>query len=716
MTKLLRTFWPALALSVLSLCLAPHSSSAQTPPNLGTAATYGAFTAEGAVDNTGLTILQGDIGTNAGAFTGFPPGVYTGARHVADPESLVAKNDLINANNEAQLIPCDTNISVTMGNGQVLTPRTYCAGPASTLTGTIVLDAQGDPNAVFVIKVGGALDVAARTTVLLQNLANAANVYWIVEGAVSILDSSVFHGTIIANGAIHLYTGSTLQGRMLSVVGAITMASNRITVPAAVPAATLVVVKPNAGDTVISDTKNYQITWTGSSLTTRKTLDYSLDGGQTWTRIGEMNADTIGYAWNVPDTVSKNAMVRVTDANGVTGRSGAFIIKRMGDDPSLIVVRPGSSEVIVGGTPNYEIVWSGVGLDNQKTFEYSLDGGTTWTTIGVLNADMFTYPWNVPDTSTTRGLIRITDKNGITGTSGLFTIIASTTNAIVITRPTASESIPANTVGYQITWTGVGVRPEKTLELSLDNGITFMPIAVINTDDTFYSWNVPDTATSIAMIRITDAQGLTDVSDVFSITKPGQNVGSINSLTLSGLVNNNIGNNQNLGIDWTFTPEIGPNVVVEYLLNAQSQWTTITTVSTSQPQTANWMTTSTGYHPSVHIRVTSTDGMTRTSAPFSIGQPASVEGTLRAQGYALSNYPNPVSQNTTISFTLPVTGDATLIVNDAVGRELMVVGGKNMSAGTHTVNFDASELTSGTYSYRLIVGGNVLIGKMSIVR
>jgi hypothetical protein len=113
---------------VAILVITGGDTFAQTPPNLGTAASYGAFSGAGAIGNTGLTVVHGDIGTYVGSFTGFPPGQYTGAKHVADAAALAAKNDLILAynsmNDAAHAIIFDTALNATMGNGQVLTPRT----------------------------------------------------------------------------------------------------------------------------------------------------------------------------------------------------------------------------------------------------------------------------------------------------------------------------------------------------------------------------------------------------------------------------------------------------------------------------------------------------------------------------------------------------------------------------------------------------------------
>jgi hypothetical protein len=82
-----------------------------------------------------------------------------------------------------------------------------------------------------------------------------------------------------------------------------------------------------------------------------------------------------------------------------------------------------------------------------------------------------------------------------------------------------------------------------------------------------YGWNVPDAVASAVIIRITDGANVTGTSGVFSIVEPGVD-GSINSLTLTGLTNNNIGNNQNLNIAWTYTPGLGPMMMISFGLES----------------------------------------------------------------------------------------------------------------------------------------------------
>lgn len=714
----------ALACVVQILTTTPDVTS-QTAPNLGTAASYGAFSGAGAIENTGLTVINGDIGTNAGLFTGFPPGVYTGVKNVANAASLAAKNDLTLAynsmNDAAHAIMYDSLLNATMGNGQVLTPKTYRRDDLTTIAGDLTFDAQGNSNAVFIIKIGAALNAAARTRVILANGAKASNIYWAVDGAVTIADSSVFRGTIVSNGAIHLNDGSTLDGRALAVVGAVTFASNIVTGPAvAPPVNNLMVVKPATGDTVRSGMQNYQIKWSGTGIAATKTFEYSLDSGMTWNLIGTATTTGSSYNWNVPDTVSNKARVRITDANNLRGVSGVFILARSAAPGSIIVVRPSVGEVVAGGTQNYAITWTGNGLASQKTFELSLDSGMTWTMIGGVSNDSMTYAWDVPDTNSTRAMIRITDRNGITGKSGVFTIeqSAPVPASILVVRPSAGEVINGGYQNYLITFTAVNTTQTKTFEYSVDGGATWTMIGTATSNDQFYTWSsVPNVATTQALVRVTDSNGVTGTSGLFTITMVPTD-GSIDGLVLTGLdENDNIGNNRVLGISWTYTPDIGTAVNVEYSLDYGASWVLIATVQTTDAPMTTWTTPMYNYYNPVFIRVTSTKGMTRASSPFSIGTlVSSVSIDAATNGYSVSNYPNPANNETTINFVLPTSNTVTLTIIDSRGSTVGTVVERHFDAGTYSVPFNTSTLSAGMYTYIVQAGATRVAGRMSVIK
>lgn len=217
------------ALVIFILFLMPFLNFGQAT-NLGAATPFALFTAAGAFNNLGASVIIGDIGTDVGAFSGFPPGIVVGQIHVADPVSAQAAIDVDMAYSFLAGITYDSVIGATLGNGQVLPPNVYCLGAASTVNGQLILDGLGDPNAYFLFKIDGALSTSVLSSVTLINSASLCNVYWQVNGAVALGDGSVFRGTIIANGALSLLEASTLQGRGLSRAGAISTHNNAVNV------------------------------------------------------------------------------------------------------------------------------------------------------------------------------------------------------------------------------------------------------------------------------------------------------------------------------------------------------------------------------------------------------------------------------------------------------------------------------------------------------
>ena len=91
----------------------------------------------------------------------------------------------------------------------------------------ITLDAQGDPDAVFIIQVGAALTIGADSTVALANQAQAKNVFWQVVGAFDLGARSTFVGTLLVHDAIGIGAGSVVNGRALALTGAILLNDNQ---------------------------------------------------------------------------------------------------------------------------------------------------------------------------------------------------------------------------------------------------------------------------------------------------------------------------------------------------------------------------------------------------------------------------------------------------------------------------------------------------------
>lgn len=217
-------------------------------PALVSTAAYGVFSSIGPVTATGITYVTGDVGTNSGLTTGFNPLFVTGMIHpIPDASTAACASDLTNVYNYLNGLPADIDLlyPAQFGNDLVLTPHTYHLGAATTFTGNIYLNAEGHPNAVFVIQINGALNTSTFSKVILMNGTQAKNVYWKVDGAVHIYDNSVFNGTIVGAGAITLNTGDTLNGRALTINGAVNINGSYINItPPACVAAPITGVQP----------------------------------------------------------------------------------------------------------------------------------------------------------------------------------------------------------------------------------------------------------------------------------------------------------------------------------------------------------------------------------------------------------------------------------------------------------------------------------------
>ncbi len=216
----MKTLLILILVSVLSF---PNTSFGQAP-NLGTVSSFALYTAAGAISNSGTTKITGDIGTNAGAFSGSP--TIVGETHVVDSVSALAAVDIDSVYQYLGRAACDSTIGTTLGDSQVLTPNVYCLTAASILKGNLILDGQGDSNAVFIFKVNGPLTTSSISNVILKNSAKVWNVYWHINGALKLGDSSFFRGTAVVNGAITLLDKASLIGRGLSTAGAISMNNN----------------------------------------------------------------------------------------------------------------------------------------------------------------------------------------------------------------------------------------------------------------------------------------------------------------------------------------------------------------------------------------------------------------------------------------------------------------------------------------------------------
>ncbi len=218
-------------LAVATVAVSAGSSAAlaaEATVGLGTAASYSVLGAS-TVTNTNVTNLSGDLGVSPGsAITGFPPGIVAGATHTTDAAAAQAQADALVAYNDASGRTFVSTGQVDLG-GLTLTTGAYDTGGVIGITGTLTLDAQGDPNAVFIFKTLSTLITAPNSTVSLTNGAQACNVFWVVPTSATLDTGSTFVGTIMADQSITVNNAVTVAGRALALNAAVTLDGDTFT-------------------------------------------------------------------------------------------------------------------------------------------------------------------------------------------------------------------------------------------------------------------------------------------------------------------------------------------------------------------------------------------------------------------------------------------------------------------------------------------------------
>jgi hypothetical protein len=225
--------WAPLVLAVttaLALLGASTAGAAQAPVGLGTATSFAVLAGAG-ITNTGATTITGDVGTfPTTSETGFGTIVQTGVDHAGDAVTQQAKLDLVDAYDDAAgRGPVTAAVPVDLA-GQVLTPGVYSSGTLE-LSGALTLDAQGDPNAVFVFQAASTLVTASASTVTVVNggATTACNIVWKVGSSATLGSGSDFVGTVLAQESISLDSTAVVEGRLLARTGEVTLINNTIT-------------------------------------------------------------------------------------------------------------------------------------------------------------------------------------------------------------------------------------------------------------------------------------------------------------------------------------------------------------------------------------------------------------------------------------------------------------------------------------------------------
>jgi hypothetical protein len=214
-----------------AVATAAHAEALPVPEG---SATPFAILAGSTIDNSNISTVTGDIGLDPGtAVVGYADGAdtinHTGALEVDNAVALDAKNSMTAAYTQAAAQATDFTRPTPELGGLVLTPGVYDSLPGTFAnSGTLTLDAEGDPDAIFIFQMDTTLITSPGSTMLLLDGASSCNVYWVVGSSATLGTNSTAVGTVMADQSIGLDSGATLRGRAWASVGAVTLDNNVI--------------------------------------------------------------------------------------------------------------------------------------------------------------------------------------------------------------------------------------------------------------------------------------------------------------------------------------------------------------------------------------------------------------------------------------------------------------------------------------------------------
>ena len=298
-------------------------------PDMGPTGAFALFTKAGAVSNgAGISINNAFIGTNSGAISG----VYSRPLllHQSDSKTLDCANYIQGLFDSVKAIPTKNNHVSALADGETILPGIYQINAAATLDGTLTLNGGRSTNAIFVVKISGAFAIAANSKIILTNGAIPSNVFWIIDGALSVGALCNLKGNFICQaGAIAIGNLSTSEGRIFTIAGAITLQNCTFSIPVVAKSNQLIASGTQPIDLYLEGYSDTVVKWqksTDSNFSTPLDIPNSNNSTLSGTQVGALNSttyfraivtieNTISYSTTATIAINKETIPLVVSGN-----------------------------------------------------------------------------------------------------------------------------------------------------------------------------------------------------------------------------------------------------------------------------------------------------------------------------------------------------------------------------------------------------------------
>ncbi|MEO0273589.1 MAG: T9SS type A sorting domain-containing protein [candidate division WOR-3 bacterium] len=254
--------------------------------------------------------------------------------------------------------------------------------------------------------------------------------------------------------------------------------------------------------------------WIGNIQSVK--LEYSLDGGNSWTPIATSTNNDGSHYFQVPTRSTEYGWLRIQDYNNPNIRDSVRF-KILPAQIRIITPKPGDS---LSPNSSYSILWEVIGKIPYVRIEFSNDGGNTWRVIQSNLQNTGTYVWTVDTTSSSNCLIKISDPNDANAYALAGPFVIKNTNIKIISPSSGQELWPTERIGIQ--WVTEGYCSRVNLYLSRDNGLSWDTITTNLQNVGTYLWSIPNSPSTSCRIKVENTRdpNIYSVSDSFIIRKP----------------------------------------------------------------------------------------------------------------------------------------------------------------------------------------------------
>lgn len=339
----------------------------------------------------------------------------------------------------------------------------------------------------------------------------------------------------------------------------------------------ITVTSPNGGENWVMGS-SHAITWTSAGVAGNVEIAYSIDNGYNWTDITASTENDGSHPWTVPAVVSDQCLIHVGELDGEPADTSDTVFSIVQPLPEITVTSPNGGENWNTGSA-HTITWTSQGTVGNVRIEFSINNGSSWTTIVPSTENDGSYNWSVPYRPSANCLVRISEQDDDGGVSdvsdALFSIVSPVSGFIVVRSPNGGEILTAGS-SHSIEWNCTGDINNVVIAYSIDNGTTWKTIAQAAAGDGSYNWMVPAMAADECLVRVTADDGdpdpkPSDVSDaVFEIVLP----------VSPGIMVTAPNGGEQLAVDTSFTISWSAagsreRVLIEYSVDGGQNWTEI---------------------------------------------------------------------------------------------------------------------------------------------